>query len=74
MRVHAEIAERLGPYKLSLHSGSDKISMYGIFARVSRGTFYVTTAGISYLEALRVAARNDPSLFREIIEFAPNAI
>src|SRR5690606_21282956 len=25
---HAAIAELLGPYKLSLHSGSDKLSMY----------------------------------------------
>jgi hypothetical protein len=70
MRVHAEIAERLGPYKLSLHSGSDKMSMYGVFARVSRGKFHVKTAGTSYLEALRVAAQFDPSLFREIIDFA----
>jgi hypothetical protein len=70
MRVHAEIAERLGPYKLSLHSGSDKMSMYGVFARVSRGKFHVKTAGTSYLEALRVAAQLDPSLFREIIDFA----
>jgi tagaturonate epimerase len=70
MRMHAEIAERLGPYKLSLHSGSDKMSMYPVFARVSRGKFHVKTAGTSYLEALRVAAQQDASLFREIIEFA----
>ncbi|HEX8199969.1 MAG TPA: tagaturonate epimerase family protein, partial [Isosphaeraceae bacterium] len=28
LRDHAAIAETLGPYKLSLHSGSDKLSMY----------------------------------------------
>jgi hypothetical protein len=70
MRVHAEIAERLGPYKISLHSGSDKLSMYPVLARVTKGRFHVKTAGTSWLEALRVAAHHDEPLFREIIEFS----
>jgi hypothetical protein len=68
MRAHAEIAERLGPYKLSLHSGSDKLSMYPVLARVTRGRFHVKTSGTSWLEALRVAARRDAPLFRAIID------
>lgn len=67
---HAAIAELLGPYKLSLHSGSDKLSMYGLLARATKGRFHVKTAGTSYLEALRVVARHDSSSFREIIDFA----
>ena len=67
---HAALAEALGPYKLSLHSGSDKISMYGILARATQGRFHVKTAGTSYLEALRVVARHDPAAFREIIDFS----
>jgi hypothetical protein len=70
LRDHAAIAEALGPYKLSLHSGSDKLSMYPALARASRGRFHVKTAGTSYLEALRVVARHDPSLFRRVVEFA----
>ncbi len=70
MRIHAEIAERLGPYKISLHSGSDKLSMYPLLARVTKGRFHVKTAGTTWLEALRVAAHHDPALFREIIEFS----
>jgi hypothetical protein len=70
MKVHAEIARRLGPYKISLHSGSDKLSLYPVLARTSKGQFHVKTAGTSYLEALRVAARHDESLFREIVEFS----
>lgn len=70
LREHAAIAEHLGPYKLSLHSGSDKLSMYRLFARATKGRFHVKTAGTSYLEALRVAARHDPDLFREIIHFS----
>ncbi len=67
---HAAIAELLGPYKLSLHSGSDKLSMYAALARATKGKFHVKTAGTSYLEALRVVARHDETLFREIIRFA----
>ena len=67
---HAAIARELGPYKLSLHSGSDKLSVYPSFARITQGMFHVKTAGTSYLEALRVAARHDLTLFRRIIEFS----
>ena len=68
--VHAAIARQLGPYKLSLHSGSDKFSVYDVAARQSRGAVHVKTAGTSYLEALRTIASADPALFREIYEFA----
>lgn len=67
---HAAVARVLGPYKLSLHSGSDKLSIYETLARVTGGMFHVKTAGTSYLEALRVAARHERKLFRRIVEFA----
>jgi hypothetical protein len=67
---HAAIAKALGPYKLSLHSGSDKISIYPSLARATGGLFHVKTAGTSYLEAIRVVARKDVPLFRRIIDFA----
>ncbi len=67
---HAAIARLLGPYKLSLHSGSDKLSIYGALARLTEGRFHVKTAGTSYLEALRVVARHDARLFTALIEFA----
>jgi hypothetical protein len=67
---HAEIARLLGPYKLSLHSGSDKLSMYGLLARATDGLFHVKTAGTSYLEALRVVAHHDRHAFREIVDFS----
>ena len=67
---HAAIARLLGPYKLSLHSGSDKISMYAALARSTRGLFHVKTAGTSYLEALRVVARHEEPLLRELVNFS----
>jgi tagaturonate epimerase len=67
---HAAIARHLGPYKLSLHSGSDKLSMYGCFAKATQGLFHVKTAGTSYMEALRVVAMCEPKLFRRIVNFS----
>lgn len=67
---HAAIARQAGPYKLSLHSGSDKLSMYRALARATDGQFHVKTAGTSYLEALRVAARCEPELFADICQFS----
>lgn len=67
---HAAIARALGPYKLSLHSGSDKFSVYPIISELTHGMVHLKTAGTSYLEALRVIAAVDPALFREILGFA----
>ena len=64
---HAEIAERLGPYKLSLHSGSDK---FGIYPAVAGARVHVKTSGTSYLEALRTVAEHDPPLFRRLYALA----
>lgn len=67
---HAAIARDVGPYKLSLHSGSDKLSIYPAFAKHTRGMFHVKTAGTSYLEAIRAVAHLDKKLFREIVDFS----
>jgi len=67
---HAAIAKQLGPYKLSLHSGSDKLSIYPSLSRATKGLFHVKTAGTSYLEALRTVVRVDAGLFREVVTLA----
>lgn len=67
---HAELARQLGPYKLSLHSGSDKFRVYPLLAQATRGLFHVKTAGTSYLEGLRVVAAASPVLFRAIWDLA----
>ena len=68
--VHAAIARTFGPYKLSLHSGSDKFRIYDAVARETRGLVHLKTAGTSYLEALRTVAATDPDLFGEIYAFS----
>ncbi|MEX2160963.1 MAG: tagaturonate epimerase family protein [Anaerolineales bacterium] len=67
---HAAIMSHFGSYKLSIHTGSDKFSLYQIIARHAAGRVHVKTAGTSYLEALRVLARHEPALFREILDLA----
>ncbi len=67
---HAAIANALGPYKLSIHSGSDKFSIYPLMADETGRVAHLKTAGTSYLEALRAIAGVDPQLFREILALA----
>ena len=69
LKEHVEIAKRHGPYKISVHSGSDKFSIYPILGRVCGDLLHVKTAGTSYLEALRTIFRVDPQLFRELLEY-----
>lgn len=63
---HAAVTAHLGTYKLSLHSGSDKFSVYPLLAKYWGDRIHVKTAGTSYLEALRVLATYEPVLFLKI--------
>jgi hypothetical protein len=67
---HVAVLRHFGPYKISIHSGSDKFSIYSIAVEVSDGLVHLKTAGTSYLEALRAIARMNPALFRRIMAFA----
>jgi hypothetical protein len=67
---HLAVSKTFGPYKLSLHSGSDKFSVYPIASRVAGELVHLKTAGTSYLEALRAIGQVEPKLFRSIAAFA----
>lgn len=69
---HVSIAKTFGPYKLSLHSGSDKFSIYPITSKLAGDLIHIKTSGTSYLEALRAIAALNPDLFRDIVAFAIN--
>lgn len=68
LREHFLIAQHLGPYKLSLHSGSDKPSVYPLLTEFR--PFHVKTSGTSYLLSLEVVRRHEPALFQQIQELA----
>ncbi len=67
---HAGVTAHFGTYKLSLHSGSDKFSVYPLLTKYWSYSIHVKTAGTSYLEALRVLARYTPDLFLKIYSLA----
>ncbi|KPV51092.1 hypothetical protein SE17_23200 [Kouleothrix aurantiaca] len=67
---HAAIMRHFGSYKLSIHTGSDKFSLYPAIAEHTGGRVHIKTAGTSYLEALRIAAERQPALFRAMLDYA----
>ncbi len=67
---HLAIVKYFGTYKISLHSGSDKFTVYKIIGSLKDAYTHVKTAGTSYLEALKVVASKEPTLFREILDFS----
>jgi tagaturonate epimerase len=76
--IHCEIARAYGHYKISLHSGSDKLSVYPIVGRHTDLRLHLKTSGTSWLESLRVLAVHRPALYREIhtraVDYAPEAL
>jgi tagaturonate epimerase len=65
--VHCAIARHYGAYKVSIHSGSDKFSVYPAIGRHTGMRLHLKTAGTSWLEAVRVIARTNPALFRAML-------
>lgn len=69
LALHAAIADSFG-YKLSIHSGSDKFSVFPLIGQYTGGRFHVKTAGTNWLEAVRTVAKVKPSLYREMHAYA----
>ncbi len=67
--LHAAIADHFG-YKLSIHSGSDKFSVFSLVGQHTKGRFHLKTAGTNWLEAVRTAAKVNPDLYRRMHQYA----
>lgn len=65
IKSHVTIAEHFD-YRISVHSGSDKFSIFPIVAKETHGRFHIKTAGTNWLEALEVISENEPDLYRKI--------
>ena len=63
------VARHFG-YKISVHSGSDKFGIYPLLAKKGRELIHLKTAGTTYVEEMKVVARYDPGLFREIYAYS----
>ena len=68
-RVHAAIARHFG-YRISVHSGSDKFTVFPIVGRETRSFFHLKTAGTNWLQALEVICDKEPETFRELYAWA----
>lgn len=66
---HAAIAKHFG-YKLSIHSGSDKFTVFPIIGKYTEGLLHIKTAGTNWLEAIRVIAKENPDLYRRMHVYA----
>ena len=69
LKVHAAIARHFG-YKLSIHSGSDKFSVFPYIGRETQGRFHLKTAGTNWLQAMLLIADCKPELYREVHAYA----
>jgi hypothetical protein len=65
LETHAAVARALG-HKVSIHSGSDKFTIFPAVGRCTRGAFHIKTSGTNWLCALKVLAAHDPGLFRAV--------
>jgi hypothetical protein len=69
--VHAAIARKFG-YKISVHSGSDKFSVFETVGKYTQGRFHIKTAGTNWLEAMKIVAIHNPDLYRRVHKYALN--
>lgn len=65
LKQHAAIADHFG-YKLSIHSGSDKFSVFPLIGLYTAGRLHLKTSGTNWLEAVGVIAEKNPKLYRSI--------
>ena len=66
LEAHHAISEQFGGYKISLHSGSDKFSIYPLCVEATQGLVHLKTSGTSYLCGVEIVAAHDPELFSTI--------
>lgn len=64
--IHENICSYFKDYRLSLHSGSDKFSIYPIFAKSTNGNFHIKTSGVSWMCALETISLVKPELIKKI--------
>jgi hypothetical protein len=62
-RTHAALADKFG-YRLSIHSGSDKFSIFPLVGALTQGRFHLKTSGTHWLVAVKVMAQVEPGFYR----------
>ena len=68
--AHAAVARLAGNYRLSFSHTEEKFSVLPAIGRECGERLLVKTSGLAWMAALRVIARVEPALFREILRSA----
>jgi len=69
LKEHFAISKHYG-FRISVHSGSDKFSIFPIVGKITGGKYHLKTAGTNWLEAMRVISETSPDLFRKMYKHA----
>jgi len=72
--LHTLIAQDYGNYKISIHSGSDKFSLFSNPGESSKRFLHLKIHETSWREAMRFIAMANPTLFREMSSFVRSRI
>lgn len=70
LKKHYQLSRMIGGYKISLHSGSDKFSIYRIFSNITEKNFHIKTSGTSWLQAVNLIYKSDREFYRELYKIA----
>ena len=70
LQMHTAIAGAYGPHQISVPEIEGKSAILPVLGRVCGARLHVKTSAASALEMLRVVARVEPGLFREILGLA----
>ncbi|MDK2805894.1 MAG: tagaturonate epimerase [Thermoanaerobacterium sp.] len=70
LKKHYDLTKLIGGYKLSLHSGSDKFSIYKAFSQTTEKNFHIKTSGTSWLQAVNLIYKSDREFYRELYKIA----
>ena len=65
LRRHVQVADCFG-HKISLHSASEKYSVFPVLAQETKGRCHVKTSGTSWLEVVECIAKKDAALYRDM--------
>jgi len=64
--IHCNIAKANGNYKVSIHSGSDKFTVFPIIGKHTNLRLHLKTAGTSWLESVRCISMCAPNFYRKM--------
>jgi len=68
-KTHAAIARYFG-YCISVHSGSDKFTVFPSIGKHTKRSFHLKTSGTSWLQALKVLSEVEPDFYRKLHKYA----